>query len=1568
MKTMNGITNELLVRKARKNWKTRCGAFLLAALATLFGHQSVLGQVIIEPSPGNTLGQGWSFAQTPAAGQPGPNAGGPQGANYNWNGPNGDGTYNNLQQLVNGMTVNTVGPNGVTGTWNLYSTDVLRFTGSGQVTFYQNTEWTASRFIVDAGTATINARGGILNLGNMLTNNGRIDLNDNRAGVGVSTNGITVTGGSNAGDINLVNTVMNLNGNLTGNGTIFVGSLGQLNVTTNNVGNNIDAAYTGRANTRGLVSINGSTNLNGYLSGSVALVGGGTARITANNTGVGPNGALSRLTVLENTVARIENQNNIGDVNVRLGSGGTLAKMPTVGNLRITNSINIGVMNDDNELIGTTGGGLSSYIGSGIPWNENADSMHDAGRRFIVAGILSSTFLNSVVSINYDAGGTVVLANVGNTFTGSFDVFNGVLEVSSEGCLGMMANDVNQYSVNLGGSVGASASTYRPTFRVVGTRNTEQTISHAIQLNASDATYEVFTVAQAGITTLDDGATVTGTLDGEVTGTFTGTITDGAATGAVQILDPDITTMADRDRFTVHEVGLITGAYDLNKAGDGVLSLESDKNNYTGDTIIWHGVLRIVSANSINNNEFSRLLIGGNSGYETTGFRPVFETTLGKWEDNKVMINTQVMINQSNSIIRTTGLGNETIINSNIRTEFITGAGGAYAQHDAVLNKDGAGTLTLHGNGEWGPQGAGELVINQGTVQFKAPKNLAKGYITLGTDWNTYKDLEIFDNNDLQKNIPVTYQAILKLEDNSGSVAIGNQIFLATPSDPNNPAVGSYLEVGQESKLTLSAGVSELHVNGSDLNKTGLGELVLNGTANGFTGWTKIHAGTVTTSSTDNLLQSLGVDLIGNNTTFKLESADQTIRNLRGIDPVQSALSPSEWNPDLWTRTVDIGNRKLTVQSTLGDTRGSLGSLVPGNILYGNIIGDGGTLVMDANVNNSSLAAGFVGFKGDFQINSGNIMTLTDTTVDGLSGKAGTKLDIYGKTLTLNIGNDGTYNGAIVSTWSIPLNPKKSDYGEIVKEGVGTLVTNFEAYDSGGSMSSAFNGSVTLKEGGLKLNSNFTMAKGNDMTFYVNTNPDGSVTPLVFDISGHAANFKALTNLNVFIDDTTGWDTPNGRKIIGQIRGNDLSDYSGLTPMEYNSLFYGLGKDEVTAVGRRDLNVVMNVTGLGGLGGTANQSAVGQNLDGIRRTDLSNNTPMADILKKIWAKGSNLTSSAERDAAADTIRGVYEELSGDVIANATFMGLDSPWKRPFDRLNLDSQMVFVHPQHRIQRGQAVANMRNLWFTPTYQGVVVRSDSNAHGFKIERGGYQLGWDKRVAQNASVGLMLGYSSPTLHQNKDIVEASDFQVGLYGGAMVGYFIEVKGYIGFGHQNYKSSRTVDLRAIDLTTQTGYATFDGDTFNFSLEVARPLFLGFAVLRPTLGLDSEHAFRYGFEESGDSVAMSFDRSSISRTRARFAFALETCTLERAIFSGRLGYSALLGGHDYAKTTAQFVGAYAAPQTIRSVAVGSSYFDAGVGCRVFLNQSKTLSLLGDYDASVANRWAEHRGVVGFQFVY
>jgi autotransporter-associated beta strand protein len=1554
MKTMNGFTNELLVKKvtlvkkvkkAKRNWKTRCGAFLLAVLASCYGGNSMnfvtaaelqrpggYGQnVIIDPSQDVTQGVNIGGTRYTIG-----TAGG--GTSASWTTGSQPPQYGlDLYDVYLGnvqayLRLEQPAPPTRIGTVTFNTGDEFRAMGS---TYTVSTDMTWSGQF--NATGTFNTQGNTLTLTNQnfAVDAGGLVINH---GGGNSYGGLmVVSNGSNAGTITIGSGGFRAAGSFNNNGTIDISSSGILELAAGkNLGGTVHGGgYNANNWGRGRLDLLGNAELSGRWTGEITVnsnttysggiptdLGGYTLRTTAID-----GSGLNVLRIMGGSDVLISSQNNIGTASVIFGNGGYLTKFRDTGVLTLNNNINFGV--------GTsTGFGGINANGTIPSWTDNADFVYDTGNRVILTGLISSTYTRgNTFHINQDLAGTgaVRIENTGNTYDGSYHVHIGALEIEDARVLGPHGDALHSSQTNAI-TLGDTNTEYRAVLRFVGTGGitNPQIMERWIEVANDESAYEVFTNGDNGVTI------------------------------------PDI------NRLHVIQNGLISGVGNLNKAGDGVLVLNSDQNTYTGDTIIHHGVLSI-SSNLQVNDTASKVIAIGSTNYQSDGFRPVFETTLGadpalRPESGTLTIRyANIEVNLNNSVIRTTGLGNETIIKSDIVSD------GTSTSRFAVLNKEGAGTLTLQGDGLWGYNGEGQLMIRQGTVQFSNVSNLTTGDITIGIA------IDSLDNPVAVKDIDKTvdYNATLKLADNMNTVTLTNTVKLGSQHD-------SYFEVGIGSEMAVNGVIGQVQNVSADLNKSGQGTLTLNGTSNAYTGWTNIEKGTVKSTKANNLVTSAGVDLIGEGTIFDMSTAgaDQTLNGLRGgTDAPYSTTTATLANSDDWTRKVLIGDNTLTLNISNFKTGDSNNR----SEFRGHIVGTG-TVVKQGS---STLAAGFKGFDGTFDIQAGTLETLTDTKLTGIQGKAGTYLDIRDNELIINIGSNQQYDGTIISSYPALPYTTNTIRPHVIKDGSGTLTTSFYDRNINSGAVKSFQGDLTLKQGNIVSTSDFHMEGGSKLTFYVNPDLLGSVSPLILDVSKYSAVFRAggttgkdISTVHVYTSDgTTGWTTQNGTLTVGKILGNDKSDYTGLKSTDTDSLYYTLGLQDINGIGRHDLYVNLNVTGFSGVGNTYNTKAAGQYLDNARVTDLSN-TGLAPLIQEMWSFGSNVTdesglakldkapSRAERLVA---IQGLLQQIAPDTIANGMFMGLDQPWRVAFDRLNLDSQMVYVAPPQappQPYRGQVIANMRNLWFTPTVQTVSARSDGNARKFGIDRPGYKLGFDKRVAQNTSVGFQLAYSSPKLHEGDDRIEASDFQVGLYGGSMVGNYVELKGFIGFGHQNFKSNRNVYVNLPGYTPQSfvTHGRYDGDTFNFSFEVSRPLFLGFSILRPTIGLDSEHAFRYAFTETGSPLAMKFERASLSRTRARFGLSLETTTLDRAIFTGRLGYSALLGGHDYATASGVLVGTNVPAMSVRSVAVGKSFFEAGVGTKIFLNPVKTLALVGNYDATIGNRWAEHQGLVGITLLY
>jgi autotransporter-associated beta strand protein len=1603
MKTMNGFMNERVVRKTtKKNWKTRCGSFLIAILATCYGDSALNFATAAELQRSGGYGQNITIDPSQADYQGGPNIG--AGNGYTIGKAGEAATWEVATGHPNGLVLNDVDDGDVqayllntepdpdvrAGTVTFTSGDIFRGTGD-MYTIESDMSWLGA---FDA-TGQFNTQGYELTIAsnNFSVGAGGLLINYMSAGAVFSDVGrMIVNGGSNGNIINIGTGTLRVGGTFSNNGTIDISSLGVLEIDSskslsgiingggfNGASTELSTNYNDLTNwVRGCIDLLGDARFSGTWTGEITVnsraesytipteLGGFTLNARGSN---GSN--LTTLRILGGTDVLIDNQSNLGiAANVIFGNGGYLTKPADVGELTLRNNI----------IFNTRMGGLGGVNANGnvVSWTDNADFIYDSGNRVILEGLIDSTLTRgNTFHINYDfnGDGAVAITNTGNTYDGSYYIHTGALEISDARVLGPHGDALHSSATN-GIIIGDNSSAYsdpayRAAFRFVGEGGitNPQIMERWIEVAHISSAYEVFTASNR-ITGSDTNNETTDQADEETEGTNQ---VDNGVTIVTNQVDNGA-TISDINRLHVIQNGLIGGAGNLNKAGDGVLILNSDQNTYTGNTIIHHGVLSISSNLQINDTASRRIVIG-TTNYQSDGFRPVFETTLGakpelRPESGTIIIRyANVEVNLNNSVIRTTGKGNETIIKSDIVSE------GTATSRFAVLHKEGAGTLTLQGNGRWGYNGEGLMVIRQGTLQFSHVTNLTTGDITIGLNLDDMTDPVAV--KDIDKT--VDYEAVLKLAENMNTVTLTNSVKLGSQHH-------AYFDVGIGSELAVNGVIGQIQNTSADLNKTGLGSLVLNGTSNAYTGWTNIERGTLRTTKANNLVTSQGVDLIGEGTTLDMSTAgaDQTLNALRGGTDVDSIATLE--NSSDWTRKILIGDNSLTLNIQnfkAGDTQNNQTR----NEFRGHIIGSG-TVVKQGSL---TVASGFTGFNGTFDIQAGILQTLTDTTLVGIKGKAGTYLDIRDNQLNINIGSSQQYDGTIISSYpALPYAETMTSRPSIIKDGAGTLTTSFYNQNIGTGVVQSFQGDLTIKQGNIISTSDFHMEGNSNLTFYVNPDLLGSVSPLVLDVSKHSAVFlpggrtgKANSTVHVYAgDNTTGWTTPSGTLTVGKILGNDESDYTGLKAATTDSLYYTLGLQDIYGTSRHDLYVNLNVTGFGGVGNTYNTKAAGEYLDNARVTDLTQ-TGLAPLIQELWAFGSNVTETSTLTATStntlsraerlSAVRGVLQQIAPDTIANGMFMGLDQPWRVAFDRLNLDSQMVYVTPPQNYSqqyRGQVITNMRNLWFTPTVQTVSARSDGNARKFGIDRPGYKIGFDKRVAQNTSVGFQLGYSAPKLRENDDRIEGSDFQVGLYGGSMVGNYIELKGFIGFGHQNFKSNRNVYVNLPGYSPQSlvAHGRYDGDTFNFSFDISRPLFLGFAILRPTIGLDSEHAFRYAFTETGSPIAMKFERASLSRTRARFGLSLETTTLDRAIFTGRLGYSALLGGHDFATANGVMVGTNVPAMSVRSVAVGKSFFEAGVGTKIFLNPVKTLALVGNYDATIADRWAEHQVLAGFTYIY
>lgn len=613
-------------------------------------------------------------------------------------------------------------------------------------------------------------------------------------------------------------------------------------------------------------------------------------------------------------------------------------------------------------------------------------------------------------------------------------------------------------------------------------------------------------------------------------------------------------------------------------------------------------------------------------------------------------------------------------------------------------------------------------------------------------------------------------------------------------------------------------------------------------------------------------------------------------------------------------------------------------------------------------------------------------MTENNQTLRGLTG-AGGEIQMGDRTLTLNLQGTHDFGGRLIGT-----NKSKLDISARDLRAVGLIP---------GSLSLSledFQGSLHLRQGTQQLDITTrlpepTLTVTGDWTPGVNTNiifdlnagsqpisqnnPTGAVdliqypnamNPLVIEVNG-IANF-ANADFRVNVDP----QIVDGTFLVGRINANNIIAPVNLTAFSLlQNTIIDLNNDTT------QLDIYTEITGFSklreaGVSLSENQYQAALNLDRVRTIPTTANSGMMPILKNIFRVDATTNNPIKMQS---DLKNLLTQLSGDTHANAMFLTQSRPWQNLWQQLSDDSQMYFVggaaNSRGEVLRGQTpLAKMNRMWITPTYSGATFADDDNARGGTIDRLGFQMGMDRRVRPNATVGGFLGFNNSRLHQGDDRVQASDLQLGVYASGMLGYYVEVRGMGGIGFQSYESTRTInDLEWLgpDFTSRmsaTGKA--NGCSAFSNLEVSRPLFFGLFILRPTWGLDVEYGVRDAFSEKGDAIALHVARSTAVRVATRIGFATESGTMKRVSLTTRIFGGMQFGGDDM-RTDSQFVGIGAYPyQHIRAVQTGWAFVEGGVGTRIFVNDARTFAFRANYDGMISRHFGNHAIGCGLQWIF
>lgn len=912
--------------------------------------------------------------------------------------------------------------------------------------------------------------------------------------LGDSSSAVSVSSGAS---LDLVATTMTNANQLTISGT-GVSSVGAL---TNS--NSSNATYIGNiilADDALIRAATGTINLSGVISGTgKALTLSAASTKSVNFTGTNANTFSGGLVLAGNDV-QFSQVDQLGsgtisstDATSRLYLNGTSA------NVTITNDLNTGTA-------ASTVLAIAPNVGNVV----TANGLISGSGQFKVSG-----------------GGTLIVTNTSNAYSGGTEVGTGTIQVSSDSVLGSGA-------VNFGtagtGTTAASVLAY--------TDNNTTTRNFTIGSTGSSSAY------QAGID---------------------------VAFGKTVALNGTISNKA-------------TGAGKLTKTGNGTLTL-GGTNTYSGATTVAAGTLNLTgsiasSAVSLSNaatltatnsiTESNVAAASDNVASLTVNSGSALNLLAGSLKGTSMTVsatdgvNADAIINYSfgNTIALSGALTLTGALNINLTSDVSALTAGTY---DIIRfgSKTGSGSITLSGtqsNTDWLVSGEFLASAYRITVAaaFTDGQAASSGTVTVPTN----KVLGDVSGANTVVNLNNTGSSISGTV-SGGTINVNESASIATLN-------GGTVAVAANKTLSVAAGSSDGSISGTGtLAKTGNGTLTLSGDNSGFSGVAKVSAGTLEVTAASAINSAANVDLgTADDSTaakFKVSSSSATEIttdiNALGSDRtgggnvIQNAGSGAltlsgDLTKDGTVLTLDGGSAGITVSGTIKGTSvgsdlfvtGGTTTLTAQNTYVGptNVYG-GGTLVngnaAGALPTNTVLTLGSGTTSGTFNLN-GNGQSVAGLVTDGSAGTSNVVTNNGAADATLTVSGNGT----TASTFAGKIQDGSTNKTALVVSG-GTLdLTAANTYTGNTSVTGGTlltGNDSALGTGTVSVASAATLAAG-----------DASTSALTLITGGYALSNGAV--LRVYVG-TIGNNTVRTGPLYVYLPEDQFYDQSGYAGNNYTS-------------------------------------------------------------------------------------------------------------------------------------------------------------------------------------------------------------------------------------------------------------------------------------------------------------------------------------------------------------------------------------------------------------------------------
>ena len=663
------------------------GFTYMPALTTYLSSQSILNASAITNGHGGTIAV-WSDITNPLSVTQAYGTllamGGAQGGNGGWIETSGH-TLN-----VNGITINTSAPRGITGTWLLDPVDfnIVPTGGSGDITAATLSSNLATSSVVINSTSGSSGTSGNINLNesiswatsNSLTMNalGSINVNKN---ISATATGAALTLNA-AGDINLLLGLNLANGSLTLNPNSVTGLVNMFNgssIATNNL------TFSGK----GVYIVSGTGS-----SSSAAISSSNTFSVAGLSGGTGTNN-LDLRGQLTNTGA----SNSTMNVNVTFqdSTSSLNVKNPTASPVTVSGSIN--------------GPGTISKSGSGTLTLSGANNF--SGGATLTGGTLvvqSTTALGSgnivlsggTVEFNLSSGANTTYS-LSSTVTMSPSTTS-LVKIDSGTTLFLNGSRTGSGTLTLEDNgvlqLGNSTTSFTFSDAITGTGKLLKTGTNTLTLTGNNSF--------SGGLRIDDG--ILSISNDNNLGASTGGISFNIANSPVLQINGNvgsnrnITTGNTGTGFATIDVqsnylfnlnGGITGVGNLQKKGDGTLSLNSS-SNYSGGTTLSAGTILVKSNSALGAVTGSVTFAGGtlelavsDSEGGATGSTPSSRPSVLQSGTNSTLLIDPGVVHENSAI--TSGFGGLTIINNGLFTK-----SGKFSEASSITVK-GSGVTTFSG-------------------------------------------------------------------------------------------------------------------------------------------------------------------------------------------------------------------------------------------------------------------------------------------------------------------------------------------------------------------------------------------------------------------------------------------------------------------------------------------------------------------------------------------------------------------------------------------------------------------------------------------------------------------------------------------------------------------------------------------------------------------------------------------------------------------------------------------------------------------------------------------------------